>query len=142
MQDEIMLFSSPGVATTIIMLRSKAVTTLKFEAINDEEKANAQIKFVAKKIVSETKHMTSIVKNYTGVNKKNIFDFSQALLDLLSNISKHLHFTLADAIIATVITSFILSKTTILQLALSVAHSKGVIEHFHEYGMSSTYHKL
>ena len=57
MQDGIMLFSFPGVATTIMMLRSKAVATLKFEAINDEEKANAQIKFVAKKIVSETKHM-------------------------------------------------------------------------------------
>ena len=138
-----MLFSSPGVATTIMMLRSKAVATLKFEAINDEEKANAQIKFVAKKIMSETKHMTSIVKNYTKVNKENIFDVSQTLLDLLSNISKHLHLTLPAAIIISIITSSKSSKTTMLQLALSlVAHSKGVIEHFHEYGMSSTYHKL
>ena len=125
------------------MIRSKAVTTLKFEAIDDEEKANAQIRFVAKKIVSETKHMTSIARNYIGVNKENIFDVSQTLLALLSNISKHMHFTLLAAIIISIITSSKSSKTTMLQLALSlVAHSKGIIEHFHEYGMSSTYHKL
>ena len=143
LQDEVMLFSSPGVAT-VIMLKSKAVSTLKFETLDDDDETYAQVKFVAKKIVSETKHIEStITKSYSGVDRENIFDVSQSLLDLLSCISKNLHLTLPAAMIGSIITSIISSKPTMLQVALSlVAHSKGLIEHFHQYGVTSSYHEL
>ena len=85
MEDEIMFLASPRIAT-ITILKDKAKSILKLEKDNDEDNSFAQINFVAKKIVSETKALNYKFDKYTMLND-NIFNGSQTLLELLSSIS-------------------------------------------------------
>ena len=53
MQDVIILFFLAGV-TTVIMMRTKAAVTMKFEKGDDAENIDAQISVVVYRIASET----------------------------------------------------------------------------------------
>ena len=138
MDDEIMFSTSPGTAT-IITLKDKAKSILKLEKDNDEDNSFAQINFVAKKIVSETKVLNCKFDKYTMLND-NIFNGSETLLHLLSSISEKINFSLPTAMIGSIVASTILSKPTMLQIGLGlVARSRDVIKHLHDYGVCFTY---
>ena len=113
MKDEIMLLTSQGIAT-IFMLKDKAESILKLEKDNDEDNSFAQINFVAKKIVSETKALNSKFEKYTMLND-NIFNGSHTLLELLSSVSDKFNLSLPTAMLGSNVASTILSKPTMLQ---------------------------
>ena len=113
MKDEIMLLTSQGIAT-IFMLKDKAESILKLEKDNDEDNSFAQINFVAKKIVSETKALNSKFEKCTMLNN-NIFNGSHTLLELLSSVSDKFNLSLPTAMLGSNVASTILSKPTMLQ---------------------------
>ncbi|XP_066930028.1 uncharacterized protein [Clytia hemisphaerica] len=137
MKDEVFLLSSPGTAT-IVMLKTKAETILKLEN-DDEQDYHVQMKSIAEKIVKETKSLKRTFDRYTLINE-NIFNGSETLLDLLSEISDKLKHSLPAAMIESIVSSTILGKPTMLQVGLSlVAKSREAIDHFRCYGVCSTY---
>ena len=83
------------------MMRTKAAAIIKFGKDDDEGNVDAQVKVVAKRIASETKSLSNDMKNYTKVDKSNIFNSSLMLLNLLSYMSKNLRSTLPSAMIET-----------------------------------------
>ena len=129
MKYEVFLLSSPGTAT-IVMLKTKAETILKLEN-DDEQDYHVQMKSIAERIVKETKSLKRTFDRYTLINE-NIFNGSETLLDLLSEISDKLKHSLPAAMIGSIVSSTILGKPTMLQVGLSlVAKSREVIDHFH-----------
>ena len=53
----------------------------------DQDDFDLQVKEVAGKIAAETKTLVSKFLNYSNINRKKNFAFSETLLDLLSYIS-------------------------------------------------------
>ena len=140
MGDEIVMLSSPGVATMFIS-KSKAATMLRLDEV-DQDGFDLQVKAVASKIAAETKTLGDKFLNYSNIDR-DIFTFSDALLDLLSHISLNLKKFLPAAMIGSIITSIITMKPTMLQVGLGlVAHHKPIIEHLHEYRVTSRYHEV
>ena len=88
MGDEIMILSSPGVATMLIS-KSKATIVLRLDEV-DQDDFDLQVKAVAGKIPAETKTLSNKFRNYSNMDRENIFAFRETLLDLLSHISPNL----------------------------------------------------
>ena len=53
----------------------------------DQDDFDLQVKVVDGKIAAETKTLVSKFLNYSNINRKKNFTFSETLLDLLSHIS-------------------------------------------------------
>ena len=53
----------------------------------DQDDFDLQVKAVAGKTAAETKTLVSKFLNYSNINRKKNFAFSETLLDLLSHIS-------------------------------------------------------
>ena len=111
MKDEVVLLSSPG-AATIVMLKTKAETILKLES-DDEQDYHVQLKSIADRIVKETKSLNKTFDRYTMINE-NIFNGSETLLDLLTEISDKFNHSLPSAMIGSIVSSTILGKPTML----------------------------
>ena len=137
MGDEIMILSSPGVATMLI-LKSKAATVLHLDEV-DQDGFDLQVKAVAGKTATETKTLEDKFLNNSNIDRENVFAFGETLLNLLSHISPNLQKSLPAAMIGSIITSIITTKATMFQIGLGlVAHHKPIIEQLHEYRVTST----
>ena len=108
----------------------------------DQDDFDLEVKAVASKIVVETETLGEKFLVYSNITRKNIFGLSETLLDLLSHISLDLKNCLPTAMIGSIITSIITMRQTMLRVVLGlVAHHKPIIEHLHEYRVTSTYHE-
>ena len=122
--------------------KSKAASVLRLDEV-DQDDFDLQVKAVACKIAAETKTLGDEFLNYSIIDGQNIFTFSETLLDLLSRILPNLEKSLPAAMIGSIITSIITMKPTMLQVGLGlVANHKPIIEHIHEYRVTSTYHEV
>ena len=122
--------------------KSKAASVLRLDEV-DQDDFYLQVKAVACKIAAETKTLGDEFLNYSIIDGQNIFTFSETLLDLLSRILPNLEKSLPAAMIGSIITSIITMKPTMLQVGLGlVANHKPIIEHIHEYRVTSTYHEV
>ena len=83
-------------------------------------------------------------KHYSVLNSDNLFEeCSSTLINLLMTISPKFNRSLSSALIGSIITGVYTGNHTRLQLAMAVlAHSKALIEHLHEYGVTSTYKEV
>ena len=125
MKDEIYCFTSPGVAT-IIMLKDKASSILNLTQ-NDEDDSLA-IKDTAKKIKSEVKDIVGINECYPVLNDETI---QQAILptlnEILINISPKFEKNKKSvALISSIITFMISSKVSMLQVAIGLSLKKKI----------------
>ena len=115
--------------------KSKAASVLRLDEV-DQDDFDLQVK-------AETKTLGDEFLNYSIIDGQNIFTFSETLLDLLSRILPNLEKSLPAAMIGSIITSIITMKPTMLQVGLGlVANHKPIIEHIHEYRVTSTYHEV
>ena len=139
--DEIMILSTPGVATMLIS-KSRAATVFRLDRV-DQYDFDLQVKAVASKIAAETQTLGAKFLHYSNSDRENIFAFTETLLDLLSHTSPNLQISLPAAIIGSIITSIITTKPTTLHVRLGlVGHHKPIIEHLHEYRVTSTCHEV
>ena len=86
--DEIMILSTPGVATMLIS-KSRAATVFQLDRV-DQYDFDLQVKAVASKIAAETQTLGAKFLHYSNIDTENIFAFTETLLDLLSHISPNL----------------------------------------------------
>ena len=143
MENEVYFFDSPGISTVI--MQQKKTSTL-FNLVNAPESDNGlELKVVADKIASEMKSIPTLKDTYNVLNQDEISaSCSQTLQILLSMISpKFFTNTKVVALISGMINTIVSSKTSMLQVALGMlVQEKQLIEHLHEYGVTSTYPKI
>lgn len=142
LKDEIIILSSPGVAN-ILILKCKASSMFSIDAVDDDD--DIHVKALAKKIVSEVKNIPYDKSKYkTSIGIDTVFeDVSHTLASLLSNISSSLNRTLPAAMVGNIITSCVSKRYTTLQIGLGLlARDKKLIQHLHEYSVTSTYDEV
>ena len=142
MKNEIYVFSSPGIAS-IIMPKDKASLMFKLQTeVNDDD--DTVIRQIAQRIKSELKDLPNNNKEYTSLDKNNLFDeCSKTLLNLLYSISPNFKNSLAAAMIGNIVTGTANRNYTRLQLSMGIlAHDKKLIEHLHNYGVTCTHHEV
>ena len=143
MKEEIYCFSSPGIAT-IIMLKKKASTLLKLVSNKEEDESLETVK-IAKQIKSEVKGVVGIKDNYPVLDETAI---EQSILptlnDILINISPKFKTNQKTvALISSIVTSMVCSKVSMIQVALGLfVREKKIIEFLHEFGVTSSYDEV
>ena len=142
MKNELCVFTSAGVAS-IIMLKDKASSMFKMVSENDEDD-DISIKRVAKKIKSELNNLPHNNSEYDTLGAESLFDeCSSTLLTLLSTITSRFHNSLAAAMVGNIVKGIVTKRHTKLQLSLGIlVREKKLIEHLHEYGITSTYQEV
>ena len=126
----------------MLISKSKAATVLRLDDVAQDD-FDLQVKVIAGKIAAEIKTLGGKFLNCSNIDRENMFTFSETLLDLLSHISPNLKKSLPAAMIGSIITGIITTKPTMLQVELGLrAHRKSIIEHLHEYRMTSTFHQV
>ena len=143
MKDEIHCFSSPGIAT-VIMLKKKASKLLKLVS-NEDEAESLDTAKIAKQIKSEIMNAVGIKDNYPVLDETAI---QQAILptlnEILINISPKFETNEKTvALISSILTSTVCSKVSMVQVALGLfVREKKMIEFLNEYGVTSSYDEV
>ena len=83
-------------------------------------------------------------KSEYNIENENLMDeCNETLATLLSKLSPNFEKSLPAVMIGKIVTSVVTTRFTKLQLALSVLVSdRKLIEHLHEYGITSTYQEF
>ena len=135
MNEEIYVFSCLGVSS-IIMMKQKVSSFVKVVSKKDYNDTDSSICVISKRIKDEVCNLHSSKEEYHVIDGDNLFDECSDTLKLSLNFEK----TLPAVMIGNIITSVTTKQFTRLQLALSViASNKTLIEHLHEYEITSTY---
>ena len=134
------VFSCPGVSS-IIMMKQKASSFVKVVSEKDNDDTDSSMRVISKRIKDEVCNLHYSKEEYHVIDGDNLFDeCSDTLMSFLSKLSPNFEKTLPAVMIGNIITSVMTKRFTRLQLALSVlASNKTLIEHLHEYGITSTY---
>ena len=133
-------FASPGFSTTV-MYKSQVSETLNV-AVTTETSSEYEIAAVAEEIKSELHQIPSLSDVYPVFNNENIqTTTSHTLNTFLMMISLKLKNRLKFvSLISGMISSIIIDKTSMLQVALAdLINEMRLIEHLHEYGVTCTY---
>ena len=140
MNEEIYIFSCPGVSS-IIMMKQKASSFVKVVSEKDNDDTDSSIRVISKRIKDEVCNLHYSKEEYHVIDGENLFDeCSDILMSFLSKLSPNFEKTLPAVMIGNIITSVMTKRFTRFELALSVlASNKTLIEHLHEYGITSTY---
>ena len=111
---------------------------------DDDNDNNVSMQRITSRIKEEIRKMTKIKTEYNTFNTKNLFDeCSSILITFLSKLSPSFDKSLNAAMIGAILTSVLTISFTQLQLALGIlVHDKKLIQHLHEYGITSTYHEV
>ena len=138
--NDLLILSGNGVAS-ILVFRSRASHLLKMV----DDKADIDIKPIAKVIRAECLERPDNRETY----KTRLFvgdaqeTCSDLLLQLLAMLSPKLDHTNPALLIGNIITSVITNRPTTLQIALgTLLHSKSLIEHCAQFGISCSYPEI
>ena len=143
MNEEIYVFSCPGVAS-IIMMQEKASSLVKAVSETDNDNTDSSMRVLSKKIKEDVRKLPSPKNEYSVIDTENLADeCSETLMTLLSKLSLNFEKTLPADLIGNIATSVMTKRFTRLQLAFSVlAGDRKLIEHLHDYGITSTYQEF
>ena len=111
----------------------------------DDDDDDIHVKVVAKRIASEIKGIVHDKTKYvTSIDMDEAFeDLSDTLASLLSNISSSFDLTLPAIMVGNIVISCVSKRHTTLQIALGVlARDKKLIQHLHEYSVTSSYDEV
>ena len=109
----------------------------------DQDDFDLEVKEIFGKIAAETKTFGGKFMIYSNIDRENILAFSETLYHSLLHILLNLKKSVPAAMISSIITSIITTKPTMFQGGLGfVVHHKHVIEHLHEYRVTSPYHEV
>ena len=143
MNEEIYVFSCPGVAS-IIMLKQKASHLVNAVSETDNDDVDSSMRVLSKKIKEEARKLPHSKNEYKVIENENLVDkCSETLITLLPKLSPNFKKSLPAVMIGNIVTSVVRKRFTKLHLALSVlASDRKLIERLHEYGMTSTYQEF
>ena len=124
-----------------IMMKHKASTFVKFVSKKDNDDTDSSMHIFSKRIKDEVCTLHYSKEEYHVIDGDNLFDeCCDTLMSFLSKLLLNFEKTLPTVMIGNIITFVMTKRFTRLQLALSVlASNKTLIEHLHEYGITSTY---
>ena len=111
---------------------------------DDDDDDDVSMQRIANRIKEKIKKMTKRKIEYNTINTENLFDeCSNTLINFLSKLSPSFDKSLTAAMIGAIVRSILTNSFTQLQLALGIlVNDKTLIEHLHEYGITSTYHEV
>lgn len=145
LRNEVYSFESPGVST-VIMHQKKASMLFKVVKIEKEEEecdnTEKELSVVAEKIKSELKKIGSLDKTYPVLNDETLVkSCSDTLQSLFLSISPKFQDQLKIvSLVSSILNTVVNGRTSMLQVALSgLVREKKIIEHLHEYAVTSTY---
>ena len=142
MNEEIYVFSCPGVAS--IMLKQKASHLVNAVSETDNDDVDSSMRVLSKKMKEEARKLPHSKNEYNVIESENLMDgCSETLMTLLSKLSPNFEKSLPAVMIGNIVTFVVTKHFTKLQLALSVlASDRKLIEHLQEYGITSTYQEF
>ena len=105
MNEEIYVFSCPGVAS-IIMMQEKASSLVKAVSETDSDDTDSSMHVLSKKIKENVRKLPSPKNEYSVIDMENLADeCSETLMTLLSKLSPNFEKTLPAVLIANIVTS-------------------------------------
>ena len=142
MNEEIYVFSCPGVAS--IMLKQKASHLVNAVSETDNDDVDSSMRVLSKKMKEEARKLPHSKNEYNVIESENLMDgCSETLMTLLSKLSPNFEKSLPAVMIGNIVTFVVTKHFTKLQLALSVlASDRKLIEHLHDYGITFTYQEF
>ena len=111
---------------------------------DDDDDDDVSMQRIANRIKEKIKKMTKRKTEYNTINTGNLFDeCSNTLITFLSKLSPSFDKSLIAAMIGAIVRSILTNSFTQLQLALGIlVNDKTLIEHLHEYKITSTDHEV
>ena len=126
------------------MLKQKASHLVNTISEIDNNDVDSSMRVLSKKIKEEACKLPHSKNEYNVIEIENFMDeCSETLMTLLSKLSPNFEKSWPAVMFGNIVTSVVTKRFPKLQLALSVlASDRKLIEHLHEYGITSTYQKF
>ena len=126
------------------MLKQNASHLVNTVSKTDNNGVDSSMRVLSKKIKEEARKLPHSKNEYNVIESENLMDgCSETLMTLLSKLSPNFEKSWPAVMIGNIVTSVMTKRFPKLQLAFSVlASDRKLIEHLHEYGITSKNQKF